>query len=165
MPENIVFFGDWSNLSRGQKDMKYKRGQYSKEAGFRKMEQWLSQLGHVSWKLIYTPMHDVYGHYLFLKERGYRSILCPATYFGEDTTDAIIIEDLKNLIANYRMNIICLGSGDGGFHDVLQLAKNRGIKVAIVYGSEISLSSELRIMADIDPITCEPMLYHFDPTN
>lgn len=166
MAKKILFIGDWSNIRRGQGDIGYMPEVYNKEASFEKLKQWLSKIGNVVWAIMYTPLHDVYGHFEFLRDQGFHIGLCPiqsATH--ADTTDTKLIEDAKVLIENFTMDVLCLASGDKGFQEILRLAKSKGIQIAIVYGSELSLSGDIRCMADIDPLTCEPMLYHFDPTN
>lgn len=161
---------DWSNIDRGQRDFKYEVGEYNKEAGFQKIKQWLGEIGEIVWALIYTPMHDLYGHFEFLRDHDFTIVLCPIEYRTKtDVTDKKIIEDLEKLIENFSMDYLCFGSGDRGFRDVLRKAQERGVKVALIYGSENSLSSELISVVDYYPDTHlragEKMLHLFSPTN
>lgn len=165
---NIVVIIDWSNIDRGSRDLNYKVGEYHKEAGFQGIKNWLSEIGNVIWTLIYTPFHDVYGHFEFLRDQGFTIVVCPVKSVSlEDTTDPKIISDILKLINSFNMDYFFLGSGDGGFKDVLQAAKNKGIKVGIIYGSDNSLSRELGAMADSypkdHPKAGEPMLHLFSP--
>lgn len=151
--------------------MDYKLGQFNKEAGFRKLKQWLNGIGRVVWSLVYTPMHDLYGHFEFLHDQGFTIVLCPIkTGTNLDITDPRLIEDVTMLI-NKMGNIkyLCLGSGDKHFAGILQIAKDKGIKIAIVYGSEKSLSREIRDLADVYPVghlkEGQQMLHFFSPTN
>lgn len=171
--KKIVFMGDWSNLERSSRDNNYPADKYNKEAGFIKLRNFLEGIGQILWYAMYTPLHDVYGNFEFLRDEGFTIVLCPIVVAtSEDTTDAKIIEDSLALIENFDMDVFCLGSGDGGsksgnrgFQPVLEAAKAKGIKVAIVCGSERSLSANIKTLADLDPITRKPMLHLFSPTN
>ena len=171
MPKpKVVLIMDWSNIDRGQRDFKYEVGEYNKESGFQRIKKWLYEIGKVEWALVYTPLHDVYGHFEFLRDHDFTIVLCPTeSRTGRDTTDPKIIEDTEKLIENFSMDYLCLGSGDGGFRDVLREAKKKGIKVALIYGSENSLSSELISVVDEYPDTHpkagEKMLHLFSPSN
>ncbi|OGZ69405.1 MAG: hypothetical protein A3F47_02130 [Candidatus Staskawiczbacteria bacterium RIFCSPHIGHO2_12_FULL_38_11] len=170
MSNNIVFVVDWSNLDRGQRDNFYKVGEYNKEAGFDGLDEFLFGIGKVTRRYMYTPLHDVYGHFEFLRDRGFTIVLCPIiASTSTDTTDAKLMQDVLDLIENYNMQYLCIGSGDGHFMPILEAAKQKGIKVAVVYGSERSLSRQIREMADEypknHPKAGEKMLHLFSPTN
>jgi uncharacterized LabA/DUF88 family protein len=167
---NVVFVMDWSNISRGQRDFIYEVGQYNKEAGLQRIKDWLSSIGTLVWASVYTPMHDLYGHFELLRDHDFTVALCPVeSTTGKDTTDQKIIEDLGRLIDNFKLDYLCLGSGDGGFRDILERAKEKGIKIALIYGSENSLSNELIPVVDEypqgHPLAGERMLHLFSPTN
>ena len=171
MSHNLLLMMDWSNIDRGQREMGYKIGQYDKEAGFAKLKKWLSEIGTVTKLEAYTPFHDIYGHFEFLRDRGFTIVLCPiVAYTLADTTDQIMITNALDYIHNYNMEYFILGSGDGrAFVPVLIEAKKKGIKVGVVYGSDISLSSELYRLVDVYPEGHEkagkPMLHLFSPTS
>ena len=169
MSNNIVFLGDWSNLKRGELDNDYKPAEYDKEAGFKRLKDFLFDIATPTLCSIYTPLHDIYGHFEFLRDQGFTIVLCPIVWStSTDTTDQKLTMDALNLIENYDMQYLCLGSGDGHFKDVLQAAKAKGIKVAVVYGSERSLSAEIRAMVDTyaegHPKKGQKMLHMFSPT-
>lgn len=162
----IVFMGDLSNLERSSRDNNYSADKYNKKAGFEKLRKFLEDIGEIVWHAMYAPIHDVYGNFEFLRDEGFTIVMCPIIgSTGQDTTDEKIIADSLALIENFDMDVFCLGSGDHGFVKVLESAKKKGIKVAIVYGSERSLSWDLRKMVDINPTTFQPMLHLFSPTN
>ena len=169
MSHNVVFIMDWSNISRAVRDMHYQIGDYDKDAGFVKLKAFLSSLGKPTRLEVYTPIHDVYGHFEFLRDHDFTIVLCPiVAHTSEDTTDQKLIDNALDLISNYQMEYFCLGSGDKHFNGVLQAAKNKGIKTAVVYGSDRSLSGELMNMADEYPENHEKrgekMLHLFSPT-
>lgn len=167
MSNNIIFIGDWSNLSRGSRSA-YKIGEYSKVDGFRRLKEFLCDIGQLTRYDMYTPRHDVEGHFQFLRDQGITIVLCPVKdATQEDTTDPKLISDALDLVENYNMQYICIGSGDHHFLPILKAAKAKGIKVAIVYGSEKSLSYYIREMADEypqnHPKKGQKMLHHFSP--
>jgi len=169
MSNNIVFVGDWSNLDRGQRDNDYKVGEYDKEAGFRKLKEFLAGIGEVTRLYMYTPFHDVYGHFEFLRDHGFTIVLCPLVALtSQDTTDSKLIRDVLDLITNYDMQYLCVGSGDSHFRVILEAAKRKGIKVAIAYSSERALSRYIKEMADEYPLghpkAGQKMLHFFSPT-
>jgi len=168
--KKIVFVGDWSNLKRSSGDNNYPPEKYDKKAGFDKLKRFLDEIGTIIWYTMYTPLHDVYGNFEFLSKEQFTIVLCPIiASTSTDTTDPKLIKDSLLLIDNFDTDVFCLGSGDHHFREVLETAKKKGLKVAIVYGSRRSLSPEIRVMADVYPDdhikAGQPMLHLFSPTN
>lgn len=170
MSENLVFVMDWSNIARGQREMGYGYEEYDKETGFRKLKGFLNEIGKPTKLEVYTPIHDIWGHFEFLRDQGFTIILCPQVLSTlQDTTDLKLMANALDYIENYTMGYLCIGSGDGHFVPIAEAAKKKGIKIALVYGSDVSLSHELWKMADSypdsHPKAGQQMIHLYSPTN
>lgn len=149
--------------------MDYPPGAYDREAGYARLQAFLDSLGRVTRKYAFGPKHDMYGQDEFLQKHGFTVVTC-LKIGGMDTTDGKIIDAIDDLVRNYDVQCICIGSGDRHFVPALKKAKEKGIKVAVVYASDSSLNWEMRQIADsypdADPLNAgDKMLHFFSPVN
>lgn len=171
--KNILFLWDWENTAKGMRENEYAKGNYDLSAGFDRLNQWLTEIGKVIRVLLFSPMHKIFGFDATFQRQEFSIVLCPkiprvispgvVEYI--DTTDANLIRHGEFCIDHMPdIGYLCLGSGDTHFAPLLRAAKNRGIKIMVVYGSEMSLSSEIWNLADKDPKTGKKMVHLFSPT-
>ncbi len=159
---------DWPNILRGQTEMHWKAEEYDRKAGFEKLKQWLANIGKITRMDVYTPFHDIYGHFEFLMYHRFTIILCPTILMSEITSERII-EDTMDLVENYDMKYLIVGGGNRSFEIVLKQARQKGIKTGIIYGSDVSLSPDIKSLASPYPSSHElagqPMLHLFSPVS
>lgn len=169
---DMAVIWDWENTAMGIREREYTEKDYDLSAGFYGVKQWWDSIGKVIRVFMLSPMHKIYGFDEVFQNQKFSIVLCPkitkvisaGVVEYEDTTDASIIT-LGEFCVGYIPSIryLCLGSGDKHFIPLLEYAKSRGIKIAILHGNESSLSSAMWDIADKHPKTGKKMVHLFSP--
>jgi hypothetical protein len=130
------------------------------------MKKWIESIGPVYEIYVFAPSHVLFVHEETLSELGFTPIICPKikTESGKkDTTDDEIKKQGGKWIKHLQgITHLVLGSGDGGFAEMLEQAKAKGIQVGIAASSPRNLSEKLKELADKDPRTKEKMIFFLE---
>lgn len=173
-PGDMILLWDWENTARGVRERGYTRHNYDLSAGFTGLRQWCESIGQLIRVFLFSPMHKLFGFDATFQMEEFSIILCPkilqtinsdTLYTNSvDTTDATLIK-MGEFCLKYMPSIryLCIGSGDKHFIPLLRSAKEKGIQIAVVYGNETSLASEVWDMADRHPETGLKMVHLFSP--
>ena len=163
MGEDMLVLWDWENTAKGVREKSYRPADYDLSIGFERVKEWWAGIGKVTKVEIFSPMHEIYGLDAVFHGQGFSIELCPKK--PHDTTDAKLIQQGEWLLEYVpSMRFLCLGSGDKHFAPLLEKAKGRGIRIAVIIGNEMSLSWEIDRLIDNHPVTGKKMLHLFAPT-
>jgi len=137
----------------------------SVENALKLFKEWVEKKGRIYGLYAFAPLHMLFRYDVVLENLGFVQISCPKMpVTGEEkrdtTDDRIKIEGLKWIESVSGLTHVVLGSGDGGFEGMLEIAKKKGLKVAIAASSPASISDTLRRIADKDDSGKE-MVYIF----
>jgi hypothetical protein len=168
MPSALVLI-DWENIMINIKDVGYKPEGFSRKAGIDRLLKWIKTEAETIFDIfVFIPLHIVYTDFEMLHEQGFTIVVCPKVPLGaedkKDTTDAGLKKLGEKWITHQGLTHLCLVSGDGDFAPLAEEAKNKGLNIMISAASEKSLSSRLRDLADISPVTGQKMIHIFSPT-
>lgn len=168
-PIKILMLIDFVNLEMNLHLIPPER--FSIADGLRRVIRTISrEIGEIASVFVFTPPHSAMLWAEDLWKIGFFTVFCPTVKGkkGEeiDTTDEILIKFAENIISQMPdLTHICIGSGDKDFTPLADKALRKGLKIIIFAGDSISLSFDLRKLADTNPETGEKMIYTFTPVS
>ncbi len=132
---------------------------------FRQISQ---ETGKITDAFIFVPPHTTSLLIEKFYELGLFTIFCPKVIDKgkeKDTVDSTMIEFGRKMINQMpELTHLCLGSGDKDFIPLIREAMRAGLKIMIIAGDQLSLSSEIIKLADFNPKTKQKMIYLFSPS-
>lgn len=179
----IAVFLDYDNIKINMKTEPPEK--LSEEIGYKRLMNWLSEFGEVIVVFVFAPAITIAAYIQFFYELDFISVACPVFYrtkkedpsllneielqeyepeeiISINKTDDVMIKTAEMVIDNMPdITHICIGSGDGDFLRIAEMAKIKGKKVMIFF-SNYRPSRELVAFADKTSVN-KPMLYLFNP--
>lgn len=162
----LIVLIDWENIINGIREVIHVPEQFSLEAGFEKLVQWLKGIDSDYKVFVFAPQHIYYGEAFQLFHKfGFISIICPKIGIErKDTTDAILIEFGNWLLGIGSPTYFCLGSVDRHFKEgFIDRMKTNDTKIAIICGNPFLTDTVVAKTADTHPKSGERMIHVFSP--
>ncbi|MFH1656713.1 MAG: hypothetical protein ABH956_03000 [Candidatus Nealsonbacteria bacterium] len=167
----ILVLIDWENLRLSIKSTSIDPQDLSLTSGFDKLISWLEETGDIFGFFIFAPLHILrtIGTISYLHK--FTMIACPKIPKTEiekkikDTTDETLIRFGKMMIQEISgLTHLCIGSGDAHFLPLLEIAKGEKLEIMLTCGTFESLSHNLPILIDKNPVSQKKHFHLFDPT-
>lgn len=183
MPKNekggVIVAIDLDNLLISSAEAGQKFKDYSTEAGFHNIFNWIFEFGKILCVHMYLScgtyqyLNDTIWHNLwkrYEKKFLFECIYCPRIIFEgklQDNVDNHLISHTMKMAGIFadKAKYFCLGSGDKGYTALLWDLKNMDMEIAFAVGSERSFARSYKRLkiAGKHPETGKELIHYFSP--